>query len=317
MNKAAVIIPNMNGMAFLPDCLASLSRQSDQRFSVWLIDNGSTDESVEFVRSSYPDVHIVELGKNTGFCYATNTGIRQSREPYVIFLNNDTVCRPDFVRELLKAVEKDPRIFSCGAKMLQMDHEELCDDAGDFYNALGWAFARGKGKPASGYTRPCRIFSACGGAAIYRRSMLEEIGLLDEAHFAYLEDLDLGWRAQLKGYVNRFAPDAVVLHKGSGSSGSRHNAFKVRLSSRNSVYVIRKNMPLLQIILNAPLLAAGFAVKAVYFARKGLGREYIRGLARGLRRDAPLLKNKTDKISFTACARIQLSLWTGLFRMLQ
>ena len=127
--------------------------------------------------------------------------------------------------------------------MIQFHDRDIMDDAGDYYCALGWAFARGTGKPAENYKKVTEVFSACAGAAIYRRCIFEEIGLFDEIHFAYLEDLDIGYRAKIHGYKNYFAPDAVVCHKGSAASGSRHNAFKVDLSSKNSVYVIYKNMP--------------------------------------------------------------------------
>jgi GT2 family glycosyltransferase len=123
------------------------------------------------------------------------------------------------------------------------------DDAGDYYCALGWAFARGKGESSELYDREETVFACCGAAAIYRRDVLEKIGLFDERHFAYLEDMDIGYRAQIHGYVNRYIPSAVVYHAGSGTSGSRHNAFKVRLSARNSVWLVRKNMPLWQRIV--------------------------------------------------------------------
>lgn len=119
-------------------------------------------------------------------------------------------------------------------------------------------------------------------AAIYRRKLFEKIGLFDEAHFAYLEDIDLGYRANIYGYKNVFAPKAEVLHAGSAVSGSRHNAFKVSLSSRNSIYLIYKNMPVLQVLLNLPFLLVGFLIKTLFFVKKGLGREYIKGLKKGL-----------------------------------
>lgn len=278
--KATVVIPNYNGIRYLKGCLDALQKQTCQDFSVLVVDNGSTDGSYELL-AEYPEVEKLRFEENKGFCGAVNAGIKMTESEYVILLNNDTQVRADFVKALLSAMEQDPKIFSVSAKMLNMQKPELMDDAGDLYCALGWAFARGKGKPAGDYTARCSIFAACGGAAIYRKSVFDEIGLFDEKQFAYLEDLDIGYRARIYGYCNRYEPQAEVLHAGSGFSGSRYNTFKVNLSSANSVYVIGKNMPLLQILINLPFLLTGFAIKILFFLIKGLGITYIKGLGRG------------------------------------
>ena len=192
MQKATVVIPNLNGMAYLEGCLSSLRRQTTQDFETILIDNGSTDGSVEYVKQHFPEVKIRSFSENTGFCRAVNEGIRLSDAPYVILLNNDTVCDKRFVEELLLAMKKRPRCFSCAAKMVQLKNPKLLDGAGDYYCALGWAFADGKGKPVESRKRERRIFAACAGAAIYRRELFAQIGLFDEKHFAYLEDMDVG-----------------------------------------------------------------------------------------------------------------------------
>ena len=314
MSRATVVIPNYNGMRFLPDCLSSLAAQSEPDVEIILVDNGSSDESVSFVRQHYPQTVVCAAAHNTGFCRAVNEGIERSSAPYVILLNNDTVVHPDFVRELCSCMDRHPDAFSAQARMVSMDDPDRIDDAGDFYCALGWAFARGKGKRADRYNREGRIFSSCAGAAIYRKSFLEKTGLFDTAHFAYLEDLDLGYRANLLGYRNYYAPRAVVRHAGSGASGSRYNAFKVRHSSRNSVLVIYKNMPGWQIALNAPALAAGFAVKGLFFARRGLLREYLSGLRMGLKKLDRSKRMDFSKVRTAQLLRVQRMLVTGLFR---
>lgn len=287
MQIATVVIPNLNGMRYLGPCLDSLARQTRQDFSVMLIDNGSQDESVEFVRTRYPEVTVRRFDTNKGFCAAVNEGIRLTATPYVILLNNDTVCEETFVEELVRAMETPSRrspaeLFSCAAKIVRMDVPDVMDDAGDYYCALGWAYAMGKGKPAADYVRKREIFSSCAAAAIYRRDVFDEIGLFDETHFAYLEDTDIGYRARIAGYRNYYAPKAVVRHVGSATSGSTYNAFKVRYSSRNNIYLIYKNMPWAQIILNLPLLLPGFLIKILFFAAKGFLREYVSGLVEGL-----------------------------------
>lgn len=278
--RSTVVIPNYNGVAYIENCLTSLRKEPAR---VILVDNGSTDGSRELVQEKFPEIRLIALDRNYGFCGAVNRGMEASKTTYVILLNNDTVVEPGFVRALEKAMDGDGRAFSGAAQMVNMACPGLIDDAGDYYCALGWAFAAGKDKPRENYGVSRKIFSACGGACIYRRQVLERIGMLDENHFAYLEDVDLGYRARIYGYRNLYVPDAVVRHAGSASSGSRYNAFKAKLTARNSVYLAYKNMPPAQLLLNLPFLLAGFLVKQLFFCKKGLGGSWCRGIAEGVR----------------------------------
>ena len=286
MCKITVVIPNYNGIRFLKDCLDSVFAQvSDTpEYEVLVVDNGSTDGSLEMLRESYPQIRVEALSENTGFCHAVNLGLHLSVTPYVILLNNDTKVKPEFIKNLCYAIESKPDAFSVSAKMLMWDDPELLDDAGDRYCVFGWAYARGKGKPAQRYSVPCEIFAACAGAAVYRKSVLEEIGYFDEEHFAYMEDLDIGYRARIYGYRSYYEPSAEVIHYGSASSGSRYNEWKTSLASANNIYVAGKNMPLLQWIWNLPFLLLGFLVKFFFFCGKGMGKAYIKGLGRGFKR---------------------------------
>lgn len=286
MSKVTVVIPNYNGIHYLNDCLESLYAQVPEtpEFEVLIVDNASGDGSVEQAKKTFPDVRVIRLSQNTGFCHAVNVGIRESDSPYIILLNNDTKVRNGFIKALYEAIHRDRKIFSASAKMLMWDDPNRIDDAGDQYNVLGWAYARGKGKNAKDYRQPADIFSSCGGAVIYRRSILEKIGLFDELHFAYLEDLDIGYRAHIYGFRNVYAPGAEVLHYGSASTGSRYNPRKTELASANNVYVIFKNMPFLQLIWNTPFLLTGFLIKFLFFCRKGMGKIYLRGLYTGFKR---------------------------------
>ena len=232
------------------------------------MDNGSQDESCAFLREHYPETKIIQLDDNYGFSRAVNEGIRRSKEPYVILLNNDTEVFPDFVERLYEGICKRKNAFACSAKLISYQERDKIDDAGNYYNMLGWAFARGKGKPVSEFETSDRIFAACAGAAIYRREFLEKTGLFDEEHFAYLEDTDIGYRARLLGYENWYEPSAKVYHVGSGTSGSRYNLFKIRYSSRNNIYLIYKNMPVLQILLNLPVFILGFSAKLAFLHRR-------------------------------------------------
>ncbi len=313
-----IIIPNYNGHAFLADCLEALKPQLNEKVHVLVVDNGSTDGSVELLKSCN-FIENIFLPENTGFCGAVNAGILASKTKYVILLNNDTKVLMGYVDSLIEAMEQDESIFSASARMLQMHAPELIDDAGDEYCALGWAFARGKGKAAVQYEAASEVFAACGGASIYRRAVFDEIGLFDTNHFAYLEDIDIGYRARIYGYRNVYVPGARVLHFGSGFSGSRHNAFKVKLSSRNSVYLPWKNMPFIQIVLNLPFLVLGYLIKYLFFIRKGLGKEYRKGILEGIKlcRKPECKAHKVGGLGrhFQAYCCIQLLLWRNLFRL--
>lgn len=316
MMEVSVIIPNFNGIAFLDTVLNSLEGQSMNDFEVILVDNGSTDGSCSFTAANYPWVHILELPDNFGFCRAVNEGIRASKAPYVLLLNNDTEVTENFVEEMLAAIKRHRKAFSCGARMVQYHDRDRLDDAGNYYCALGWSFARGRGRDIHTFEKEEKVFAACAGAAIYRKKILEQIGLFDEEHFAYLEDVDIGYRARIYGYENWYAPEAVVYHVGSGTSGSRYNQFKTRYSSRNNVYLVYKNMPFLQILLNLPFLAAGFAIKFLFFAVKGMGREYLAGIKNGFS-----ISRKEKKVPFQwkhlkNYARIQIELWVNILRRL-
>lgn len=286
MSKVTVVIPNYNGIQYLNGCLESLYAQVPEtpEFEVLIVDNASGDGSVEQAEKSFPDVRVIRLSQNTGFCHAVNVGIRESDSPYIILLNNDTKVRDGFIKALYEVIRRDRKIFSVSAKMLMWDDPNRIDDAGDQYNVLGWAYARGKGKNEKDYRQSADIFSSCGGAAIYRRSILKKIGLFDELHFAYLEDLDLGYRARIYGFRNVYAPGAEVLHFGSATTGSRYNPRKTELASANNVYVIFKNMPFLQLVWNIPFLLTGFLIKFLFFCRKGMGKIYLRGLYTGFKR---------------------------------
>ena len=279
--KTTIIIPNYNGLSFMEPCFESLKEQTVRDFKVLVVDNGSTDGSVEWLKEHR--VPSIFLKENTGFSGAVNTGIRAADTPYVLLLNNDTRVELGFVAAMERAMDQSPKIFSVSSRMIQMYHPELLDDAGDMYSILGWAYQRGVGRSVNLYQKSCRVFSACAGAAIYRRAVFDEIGLFDELHFAYLEDIDVGWRAKLYGYDNVYCPDAAVYHVGSGTSGSRYNSFKVRLAARNCIYLNYKNMPGWQILLNAPFLLAGIFVKYLFFVKNGFGGDYVSGLKEGIR----------------------------------
>lgn len=282
--KVTIIIPNYNGKHFMKPCLESLENQTYKEFQILVVDNHSTDGTIEYMKESYPEIELLALEQNYGFSAAVNIGIRHAKTPYVILLNNDTTVDKNYVSEMVKAIEASPRIFSVSSKMLQMHNPSLIDSAGDIFTVLGWGACRGSNKSASRYRKPDSVFTACAGAAIYRRNYFDKIGFFDEMHFAYLEDIDVGYRARIHGYINTYCPTAIVHHVGSGTSGSKYNGFKVNLSARNNIWLLYKNMPLLQLLLNALPLLLGFLIKILFFWKKGFVKDYIAGLKEGVRR---------------------------------
>ena len=309
--KVTVVIPNYNGLKFMEPCFAALESQLCRDFEVLVVDNGSEDGSVEWLKEHR--IPSVFLETNTGFSGAVNTGIRAAHTPYVILLNNDTEPDCHYIGEMIRAIERSPKIFSVSSKMIQLYHRELMDDAGDMYSLLGWAYQRGVGRSSGLYTRACRVFSACAGAAIYRREVFEEIGLFDEMHFAYLEDIDVGYRARIAGYHNVYCPAAVVYHVGSGTSGSKYNSFKVKLAARNNVYLNYKNMPSLQLAINALPIAAGTFVKYLFFRKRGFGGDYISGLKEGITTASKCRKVPYDSHNLKNYLEIQWELTAGTF----
>ncbi len=320
MCRATIVIPNYNGLSYIAACLTTLRNQDASDIEIIVVDNASTDGSRELVIRDFPEVRLIPMEENTGFSKAVNVGIKAASAPYVILLNNDTEVDRAFVNCLVNAIAKDERLFSVAAKMISLQEKDKIDDAGDFYTVLGWAFARGKGANVTKYEKAGAVFSACAGAAVYRREIFDEIGYFDEAHFAYLEDLDIGYRARIYGYRNGYEPSAIVYHAGSAASGARYNAFKIELAAQNSVYVLAKNLCLLQWILHFPMILCGFFIKWIFFTAKGYGKNFSLGLKRGI----ILSKQKESrekKVRFRLrntihYLRIEWELWVNLFRLL-
>ena len=258
--KATIVIPNINGKGWLRDSIESIYAQTEQDFDLIVVDNGSTDESLEQARSycTRPNFTLIENGRNTGFSHAVNQGIARAKSEFVVLFNNDAFAEPQWLAELIRTAETDPRIFAVQSLMIRHFDRELADDAGDYVTWMGFACKTGDGRRASRYTRTKRIFSACGGASLYRKSILDEIGGFDENFFAYFEDVDLSWRANNAGYKNVLCPAARCYHICGASTGAvKYNAFKSQQSGRNSILLPLKNEPLLMLLLNFIPLALG------------------------------------------------------------
>ncbi len=318
--KVSIVLPNLNGAGWLAGCLDSLWAQTLQDFELIVVDNGSTDESLSTARSyvGRENYTLLENSQNTGFSAAVNLGIKTARAPYVLLFNNDAFAAPDMVETLLAAMEPNEKIFSVQCLMLQHVNPEKVDDAGDYVSLVGWAFKRGDGLPAKRYQTPRRIFSACGGAALYRRAVFDTIGFFDENFFAYLEDVDIGWRANSLGYKNLFCPAATCTHIGSattgGANGAKYNDFKSIQSGRNSLLLPYKNLPLGMLLLNLVFLVPGYLVKTLVFHLRGYGAPWRQGMREAFAKIGKLQKPPFRFRNLPHYVWVQGSLVVGLFR---
>jgi GT2 family glycosyltransferase len=264
MPSVDVVIVNWNGLKYLAPCLEALARQTFADFQVWLVDNGSTDGSVEFLRDRYPNVHLICNPDNRGFAEANNQGIRAGHAEYVATLNNDTVADAGWLEALVRVLDENPGVGTAASVMLFADRPEVINSAGIAVDRAGIAWDLQGGQPVSAIQKhPTPVFGACAGAALYRRAMLDEIGLFDEDFFAYLEDVDLAWRAQWAGWQALCVPQARVLHHHS-ATGGEGSPFKNRLLGRNKVWLIAKNYPTPQLWLYLPLIVAYDFAAIVY-----------------------------------------------------
>ena len=270
-HRVVLVIPNWNGRQYLEPCLRAVFAQEFRDFVVILVDNGSMDGSVDLVRARFPQVRLIENGENRGFAIANNQAIRSSASEFVATLNNDTEVDPGWLGALVRALEGDPSIGMCASKMLLADRRTVVESAGIAVDKAGIVWNREEARDSHpGAAAPVPVFGPCAGAALYRRAMLDEIGLFDEDFFAYMEDVDLAWRAQWAGWGCVYVPQAVVYHVHS-ATGREGSHFKNRLLGRNKIWLLCKDYPLrpwyLLLVLAYDLMSLGYAVAA----GRGLG----------------------------------------------
>jgi GT2 family glycosyltransferase len=239
----SVIVPNWNGRHLLADCLSAMGAQTWQDYEIIVVDNGSTDGSAPWLQEHYPSVRVIANLENLGFPAAVNQGIRASDAPYVATLNNDVQVEPGWLAALVKAIESDARVGMCASKMLFAHSPDMINSAGVCLDRACMAWDRLGGEPDTNReTNPVEVFGACAGAALYRRVMLEQIADFDEDFFAYLEDVDIAWRARLVGWRCLYVPAARVLHRHSATS-VEGSPFKNFYAGRSKVWLVIKNYP--------------------------------------------------------------------------
>lgn len=294
--RVAVVIPNWNGERLLRTCLSSLRRQSFRDFETVLVDNGSTDGSLELLAREFPEARVVALGENRGFAAAANAGIAATEAEYVVLLNNDTEQDPGWLEALVRAADVHPEAGSFASKLVDFHDRRLLDGAGDALRLSGLPYRLGHGEVDRGqFDAPAGVFGACAAAALYRRGMLKEVGLFDEDFGSYCEDGDLAFRARLAGYGCLYVPGAVVYHMGSASTGGKRSEAATRLGTRNSISLLVKNLPLSVVPHVLPFFLLGQLARLLTAAATGTLRAHLEGLA-GAWRQLPLTLKKRRAI---------------------
>lgn len=276
--RVSVVIPTWNGLQHLPECLAALAQQTFKAFRVIVVDNASTDGTREWLAEHAPHVHTVAMSRNGGFAYAVNEGIRHSDTEYVALLNNDTAVDTRWLSALVVALDERPGYSFAASRMLVYADPNLTNAAGDVYRlALLEARHRGFFESAKDFSKECRVFGACAGSALYRRSLFDDVGLFDEAYFLMSEDTDLNVRALLAGHRCLYVPGATLRHKIMGTIRTQDRGKMTALARRNQIAVVAKNFP-------APVaaLAASFWVWRLFRQTFPVRPSYVRQIPRNL-----------------------------------
>lgn len=241
--RASVIVLNYNGRQWLDGCLTALNAQvGAPPFEVVLADNGSSDDSIAWLERHHPSIRVLRHGANLGFAGGNNAAAAQATGRLLVFLNNDTVPDPHWLRDLCQPLDADPQLAMVTSRIVFLDAPAVVDSAGDGYLRAGGAYKRGHRAPVDAYLEPGEVFGACGAAFAIRRDVFYEVGGFDEAFFMVYEDVDLSYRVRLAGYRCWYAPGAIVRHAGSGTLG-RSSAMAVYYGQRNLEWTWIKNTP--------------------------------------------------------------------------
>jgi GT2 family glycosyltransferase len=292
--ELSVIIVNWNGQRHLEVCLSALRRQTFGDFETILVDNASTDGSVEFVRERFPEVRVIVLGTNAGFAAGNNAGYERARGEWVVLLNNDTEADERWLEEIHNAGREFPGAGSFASKMLLFDDRKRIDNCGFAVTRAGTAVDLGRDEQdGPAWAKPRKVFGACAGAAAYRRSMLDDIGFLDPEFFMTFEDLDLSFRGQLQGYECVFLPRAIVYHR-LGATRKKNPAQDVFFSQRNIELAYLKNMPFRMILGALPHRLVYELGGAAYFTKLGVGTAFFKAKLDAVRRLRSVLRKRRE-----------------------
>jgi GT2 family glycosyltransferase len=309
----SVVIVTWNGRPHLDTCLQSVEAQRDVGVETIVVDNGSTDGTADYVRARYPWVKLVPLTANLGFAGGNNAGVREARGRFVAFLNNDTSADPLWLRALLSGMDEANGFALVTSRIVYMHDPDVIDSAGDGVLRWGGAFKRHHGEPASAAAVTQEVFGICGAACLMPRAVFDDLGGFDEDFFVSHEDVDLSYRARLRGYRCRYVADAVVRHVGSATLGTV-SPFSVFHGQRNLEWVYVKDTPGRLLLVTLPGHIVYDVAAGVHFARVGMLRPYLRakvaamaGLPRMLRKRAAVQRDR--RVGASAIAPLLDTKW--------
>ncbi len=289
--EITVIIPTWNRWDLLRDCLDALDEQTEPG-RILVVDNGSQDGTREGLRRNYPHVQVLALTRNLGFARAVNLALERVRTPYVALLNNDAVADRAWLAAGLAGLRGHPEYSFFASRMIQLQHPDRLDSAGDCYGRTGLPVKRGFGRPADAYPTAEEVLGASAGAAFYRREVFRSVGGFDETFHLYLEDVEWSLRARLFGHRCLYLPDAVVYHWEAASDPDRSTWSSSRVdrafySSERVFWITRNRWQLMvqyQPLRNTPWLLYGWMRSFLFHLLKaGYTRDFLRGLAAGVR----------------------------------
>ncbi len=290
-----ILIPNWNGAQMLRHCLHSLSQQSFQGFRVTVIDNGSTDDSVDMLEEEFPAVQIIQFETNTGFSAAVNAGIKRATAPLILLLNNDMEVPPDCLEALVQGAELYREYDYFALKMLDFHKRTQLDGAGDAFFRGGAGYRIGtQEQDGERYQKDREVFGACAGAALYRDSFFQKVGFFDVDFFAYLEDVDLNVRARRLGLRCMYLYKAKVFHIGSATSGSKINPLTIRLSTRNSIYLLLKNYPPSFFVIFGPVIVLYQCIWLLFCCKKKMLGPWLQGMKEAVTNRSLMLEQRQD-----------------------
>jgi GT2 family glycosyltransferase len=272
-DKVSIVIVNWNGERFLERCLTALMNQTVKPDEIILVDNASSDGSLEIARR-FPAVRIMALDRNAGFARGNKLAIAAASadSKWIALLNPDAFAEPGWLEGLLAATRDNPAFDVFGSKLVSAADPTVLDGTGDIYHMSGRIWRMGHNAPVSFFSgRTREVFSPCAAAALYRRSALQEVGDFDEDFFCYAEDVDLGFRLRLAGHRCLFVPFSVAHHVGSGVTGGQHSDFALYHGHRNLVWTFVKDMPGLLFWLLLPLHLSLNFFSLIWFALRGRG----------------------------------------------
>lgn len=288
--KISVVIPNWNGIDTIGSCLDSLLSQSLKPHII-VVENDSIDGSLEYLQQTYPMVELVINKKNLGFAGGVNSGIRRSIErddEFVALFNNDAVADKYWLENLVSALTDNRKAGIATCKFMDI-HGKHLDSTGDLYSVWGLPYPRGRGEDVSDkYDKDTLVFGASGGASLYRAATLKEIGLFDEDFFAYYEDIDISFRAQLRGWKVLYVPQSIAYHQIGATSG-KIKGFTTYQTIKNYPWVVWKNVPARLLFRVLPR----FMLAYMLFCGRALQRKQFSAVTKGISWSILLLPKKT------------------------